>query len=340
MIQLPSSIVQKLKTTYEGKHVCVTGGAGFIGGHLVDALVSLGARVNVIDDLSNSTSEHLVELMSLEPDHVRFECASILEPAPLRQVVDQAAIVFHLAAQGSVPMSVEEPERSFDINATGTMRVAEAARLANVPRIVYSASSSAYGASEKLPKLETDTPQPISPYAAGKLAGEHVMTAWAHSYGMQCVSLRYFNIFGPRQSADSAYAAVIAAFAKAMLAGNAPTIFGDGTQSRDFTYVANAVLANLLAGATTTPLTGQIVNIGTGRRVDLLELARVMAESCGSPHLVPSHQPTRAGDVKHSLADITEATNLLGYNPITTLEDGMAATIDWCRQAYAPSSHK
>jgi len=339
MIQLPAAVVEKLRPDYTNRHVCVTGGAGFIGGHLVDALVALGAHVRVIDDLSNSTSEHIVELMTLEPDRVRFECASILEPAPLREVVRGSSLIFHLAAQGSVPMSVEEPERSFDINATGTMRVAEAARLAGVPRIVYSASSSAYGASEKLPKLETDPPQPISPYAAGKLSGEHVMTAWAHSYGMQTLSLRYFNIFGPRQSADSAYAAVIAAFAKAMLAGNSPTIFGDGTQSRDFTFVSNAVLANLLAGATQAPLNGQVVNIGTGRRVDLLELARVMAQACGSPHLVPKHEQSRAGDVKHSLADISEATQLIGYEPITTLEDGMAATIEWCRQAYAPSSH-
>lgn len=338
MIQLPAATLQKLRPAYEGKQVCVTGGAGFIGGHLVDALLHLGASVRVIDDLSNSSSDHLVELMSIEPQRVTFESASILEPAPLRSAVKGASVIFHLAAQGSVPKSVEDPEDSFDVNATGTMRVAESARLASVPRIIYSASSSAYGASEKLPKLETDPPQPVSPYAAGKLAGEHVMTAWAHSYGMQTLSLRYFNIFGPRQSADSAYAAVIAAFAKAILSGNQPTIFGDGAQSRDFTYVSNAVLANLLAGATQSPLTGQAVNIGTGRRVDLLELAKVMAQTCNATHLVPTHKPPRAGDVKHSLADISEARQLLGYEPITTLEEGMAATIEWCRQVYAPSS--
>lgn len=335
MVKLPAHWIERLIPRFEGVRVCVTGGAGFIGGHLVDALVSLGANVSVIDDLSNSTAEHLAGLIELEPDRVRFVNASILEDTALGDAVEGCKHVFHLAALGSVPQSIEQPERSFVVNALGTLRVAQAARQAGAARLIYSASSSAYGTNEALPKREDHVPETVSPYAAGKLAGEHLMRTWSECYALSTISLRYFNVFGPRQSADSAYAAVIAAFAKRLLAGEPPVIFGDGRQSRDFTYVSNAVLANLLAAATEKPLRGEAVNIGTGRRVNLLELASVMADLCGAPHLAPVHKPERPGDVRHSLADLTRALEVIGYEPIGKLEPGLKETIAWYRGVLA-----
>jgi nucleoside-diphosphate-sugar epimerase len=338
VLRLPQEWVTRLRPRLEGKRVCVTGGAGFIGGHVVDALLSLGCHIAVIDDLSNSSAEHLAGLMDIEPDRVRFVHGSILDDAALQDATRGAEIIFHLAAVSSVPRSIAEPERSYAVNATGTLRVAEAARRAGVRRVVYSASSSAYGQGERMPKVETDQPAPVSPYAASKLAGEHVMLAWARSYAISTVSLRYFNIFGPRQPADSPYSAVIAVFARKLLAGEAPVIFGDGGQTRDFTYVSNAVLANLLAGASERPLAGEVVNIGSGRRIDLLTLYRHIAEACGSPHIQPNFQPARAGDVRHSLADVAKAGELLGYEPVVPLEEGLAETIDWYKGLFAPDA--
>jgi len=335
VLRLPQEWVARLHPRLEGKKVSVTGGAGFIGGHLVDALLSLGCRISVIDDLSNSTADHLAELIDIEPDRVRFTHGSILDDAALNEAVEGAEVLFHLAAVSSVPRSIAEPERSYAVNATGTMRVAEAARRAGVRRVVYSASSSAYGQGERLPKVETDVPAPVSPYAASKLAGEHIMLAWAKSYGLSTISLRYFNIFGPRQPADSPYSAVIAVFAKQLLAGEAPVIFGDGAQSRDFTYVSNAVLANLLGGSSEKPLAGEVVNVGAGLRVDLLTLYRQIAESCGCQHIQPKLVPARAGDVRHSLADLSRTRELLGYEPVVSMEDGLAETMHWYRTLYA-----
>ncbi|MFN7020098.1 MAG: SDR family oxidoreductase [Phycisphaerales bacterium] len=338
MLRLPQEWVARLRPRYEGKRVCITGGAGFIGGHLVDALLSLGSRITVIDDLSNSTAAHLADLIDIEPERVRFVHGSILDDASLSQAVEGAERLFHLAAVSSVPRSIADPERSYAVNATGSLRVAEAARRAGVERIVYSASSSAYGQGERLPKVETDTPAPVSPYAASKLAAEHIMLAWAHSYGLSTVSLRYFNIFGPRQPADSPYSAVIAVFAKKLLEGAAPTIFGDGGQTRDFTYVTNAVLANLLAGSSERPLAGEVVNIGSGRRIDLLTLYRKIAEHCGTPHIQPIHQPDRPGDVRHSLADLGRAKELIGYEPVVGLDDGLAETMAWYKAQFVGDS--
>lgn len=331
MLRVPNEWVSRLRPRFEGRPVCISGGAGFIGGHLVDALLSLGATISIVDDLSNSTAEHIGELIDIEPDRVRFVHGSILDDAALRDAFEQADTVFHLAAVSSVPRSVSDPERSFAVNAIGTMRVAEAARRAGVKRVVYSASSSAYGASERMPKVETDLPEPVSPYAASKLAGEHVMLSWARSYGLSTVSLRYFNIFGPRQPADSPYSGVIALFARKLLAGQTPAIFGDGRQSRDFTFVANAVLANLLAAASDRPFSGEVINVGAGERTELLQLVRTMAELCGVSHLKPTFQPARVGDVRHSLADLSRAHELLGYQPIVGLADGLAQTLDWYR---------
>lgn len=334
-MKLPADRVSQLRSYYQGRAVCVTGGAGFIGGHLVDALLSLGASITVIDDLCNSTLENLAPLIEMEPDRVRFVHGSILDDAALRDACAGAKTVFHLAALGSVPRSVEEPQRTWSVNTTGTLRVLEAARNAPADRVVFAASSSAYGEQPELPKVETQMPQVLSPYGASKLAGEHLLTTWSHCYGLSTVGLRYFNIFGPRQSADSAYAAVIAGFAHRLAAGQPPVIFGDGAQTRDFTFVANAVLATLLAGSSSKPLKGEVMNIGTGRRVSITDLAILMAERFNQPQLRPTYQPARPGDVKHSLADITKARQVLGYEPFATLEVGLEETIEWFKRGLA-----
>lgn len=332
-MKLPSERVKTFRAFYEGRAVCVTGGAGFIGGHLVDALLSLGARVAVIDDLSNSSLDHLTALMEMEPTRLRFVHGSILDDDALKDAVAESKTVFHLAAVGSVPRSIEDPRRSFAVNATGTLRVLEQAKKAGAQRVVLAASSSAYGDDAALPKVESQTPRPMSPYAASKLAAEGLVSAWSASYGLSGVCLRYFNVFGPRQPADSAYAAVVASFASRLLNGESPVIFGDGLQSRDFTYVGNAVLATLLAGSTDRALKGETVNVGTGSRIDLTRLAALMADKIGRPHLRPTHQPARAGDVRHSQADLSRARDLLGYEPFASLEDGISETLEWLKQS-------
>ncbi len=329
---------QNRRDALRGRSVCVTGGAGFIGGHLTEALLRLGARVAVIDDLSNAGFDLPAALLDRWSENFRFVHASILERRALAEAVEGADVVFHLAAMSSVPRSVEEPERSFEVNAAGTVRVLEAARAAGVRRLVYSASSSAYGDAPTLPKVETMRPDPLSPYAAGKLAGEEAVAAWSRCYPLEGISLRYFNIFGPRQPADSPYSGVVAAFARRLLSGQRPVIHGDGEQTRDFTYVDNAVLANLLA-ATAIPhpgeLRGQVVNVGSGERISINDLARLMAEAAGRPDLAPEHLPPRAGDVRDSLADIAAAELLLGYRPLATLRQGLEPTLAWYREQYA-----
>ncbi len=313
--------------------VCVTGGAGFIGGHLCEALITLGARITVIDDLSNSDAGHVSSLMDRAPEQVRFVQGSILHPAALSEAMDGAQRVFHLAALGSVPKSVEQPERTWLVNATGTMRVLEAARKAGAARLIYSASSSAYGNNPAQPKTETMAPEPESPYAAAKLAGESLCRSWASCYGIDTACLRYFNIFGPRQAADSAYAAVIPAFVSRFISGQAPTIFGDGEQTRDFTHVSNAVLANLLAAVSEKPINGSVVNIGAGQRTSVNQLAGMIKARLGIDDLSPEHVAERVGEVRDSVADVSLAKSLIGYEPITTLADGLAETVDWYRDS-------
>lgn len=348
-MKFPADIVGRLRRHYEGRPVCVTGGAGFIGGHLVDALISVGATVTVIDDLSSSSLDHLASLIELDPDRVRFVHGSILDDDAVADATTEARTIFHLAAIGSVPRSIAEPQRTWSVNATGTLRILEAARRrwqgmeraasGAGERLVFAASSSAYGDDPALPKIETQLPKPLSPYAASKLAAEHLLSSWSASYGISTVSVRYFNVFGPRQPADSAYAAVIPAFAKRLASGVPPVIYGDGRTSRDFTPVANAVLATLLAGAAERPLSGEAINVGTGRRITLLELAKLMAELVGRPGIQPELAPPRAGDVPHSLADLTRARELIGYTPIHSLEAGLSETIAWFLREPAPSDH-
>lgn len=334
MPTLPQDLAARIRPAIEGRACCVTGGAGFIGGHLTDALLALGARVTVIDDLSNSAAAHIGSQIEDHPDRVRLVHASILERAALDDAVEGCELVFHLAALGSVPRSVEDPTRTWLVNATGTMRVLEAAHRAGASRLVYSASSSAYGDNPTLPKHESQATEPMSPYAAAKLAGESLCRAWSACYGLDTACLRYFNIFGPRQAADSAYAAVVPAFIKALSEGQPPIIYGDGSQTRDFTHVSNAVAANLLAATNPDPIAGQVVNIGAGVRTSVRDLASNLATLCERPGLVPDHRPPRVGEVRDSVADIGAARRLIGYTPITDLRQGLAETVAWYRQDH------
>ncbi|MGI9013102.1 MAG: NAD-dependent epimerase/dehydratase family protein [Phycisphaerales bacterium] len=314
-----------LHNAYLNTQVLVTGGAGFIGSHLVDALVSLGARVRVIDDLSNGLASNLEQHARSAVDVVE---ASILDDAALKGAMAGCSHVFHQAALGSVPMSVERPADFHDVNTTGTLRVLEAAKAGGaVKRIVYAGSSSAYGDAAALPKREDMLPAPLSPYATSKLAGEYLMQSHAACYPIQTISLRYFNIFGPRQRPDSAYAAVIPAFAAALKANEQPLIFGDGEQTRDFTYVENAVFANLLAGASKHHLSGEVVNVAAGERYSLRELLSTMAELLQTEATFKS-MPARTGDVQHSQADITRARELLGYHVRVSFRAGLRATLE------------
>ena len=321
---------------FTGRRVLLTGGAGFIGSHLAEAFCQLNADVVVLDDLSGGDRDNLADFGPLE-----FVEGSILDSGLLAKVTAGCDYVFHLAALGSVPRSVELPRLYNDVNVTGTLNVLEAAREAGVKRVMFSASSSAYG-SNPVPWVETMPVLPRSPYAATKVADEALMRAWSHSYGLDTACLRYFNIFGPRQNANSAYAAVIAAFAKALHAGERPTIYGDGEQSRDFTFVANAVHANLLAARHDRPLEGSVLNVGCGDRISVNDLAVEMAKAWDRPDLTPVHQPERAGDIKHSFADLQKTTATLGYKPQVTFHDGLAATIDWYQSVFesepAPTS--
>lgn len=330
-MELPKDTFDEIREMYRGKAVCVTGGAGFIGGHIIDTLVASGASVNIIDDLSNSTLDHLSDHVELQPDTVRFIYGSILDDRAIGEAVDGCEIVLHLAALGSVPLSMKEPTRTFEVNASGTLRVLSAASKAGAKRVVLAASSSAYGDPETLPCVESLPPMPMSPYAASKITCEQLAHTWSNAYGLSTASLRYFNIFGPRQRADSAYAAVVAAFASNLLKGDRPVIFGDGKQSRDFTFISNAVYATLKAGATPTHLKGDVMNIGTGGSVTLVELADTMSEIIAGKPANPIFEPPREGDVRHSQADITRASEILGYQPIADLRDGLEQTCKWYR---------
>jgi UDP-glucose 4-epimerase len=310
-----------------GCRVLVTGGAGFIGSHLATALSSIGAEVTVLDDLSGGGDPKPL------PSDVKFVRGSILDRATVEQCTAGCRFVYHQAALGSVPRSVEQPRLFHEVNVTGTMNVLEAARQAGVKRVMFAASSSAYGDSETLPKIETMPAIPRSPYAANKVACEAMMSAYSASYSLDTVSLRYFNIFGPRQSPDNAYAAVIAAFAKAILNGQHPQIYGDGEQSRDFTYVDNVVLANLLAAISEQPLKGVVLNVACGQRVTVTELAQEMAKQLGRPDLMPIYRPHRAGDVKHSLADLSLTTARLGYRPVVGFQEGLTIALKWYASA-------
>lgn len=313
----------------------VTGGAGFIGSHIVTGLLERGDRARVFDDLSSGKLENLshLEVGPLGSDApVEFVQGDIATSDQLQAAVSGCQGVFHEAAQVSVPRSIEVPERSYAVNVTGTLRVLEAARAAGTNRVVFAASSAAYGNSETLPKEESMPSNPLSPYASGKLAGEHLLAVWARAYGMHTVALRYFNIFGPRQADDSPYTGVIAIFARALLEGRPVTIFGDGEQTRDFTYVDNVVQANLKAMDADGIDSGAVINVGGGERISLNQLYFAMAELCGVTD-APSYADERAGDVRHSLASLERAKAHLDYAPTVDWREGIARTVAWYRNA-------
>ena len=308
----------------------VTGGAGFIGSHLVQALISSGDEVRVLDDFSSGREENLEGFapgaVGSGAD-VELLRGDVADAEACARACEGVAGVFHEAALVSVPRSVEEPERTWEVNSAGTLILLEAAREAGVNRFVFASSSAAYGESEELPKVETMPVDPRSPYAASKVSGETLLAAYGASYGMQTVALRYFNVFGPRQLDDSPYTGVIAIFARCLLEGAPPTINGDGGQTRDFTYVDNVVAANLAAMGGEVPA-GSVINVGSGERVSILELYQAMAELQGSD-LEPVMGETRAGDVRHSLADLQRAEELLGYLPAVSWRDGLRKTLEW-----------
>jgi UDP-glucose 4-epimerase len=302
----------------------VTGGAGFIGSHLVDALVAQGQRVRVLDDFSTGLRENLAQHRNLD-----IVEGSLTDPAAVAKAAAGVQVVYHLGALASVARSVEAPLISHAACATGTLNVLDAARKAGVRRVVYAASSSAYGGASSEDGQTEDTPlKALSPYAAAKLAGELYMQAFTATYTLETVRVRFFNIFGPRQRADSPYSGVIALFIAAMTADKPPTVHGDGLQSRDFTYVTNAVQALQKAAGAPKQAVGEVYNVGTGSSVSVLDLVAALNKLMGK-NLKPVHGPTRAGDVKFSKADISRTRRDLGYAPDVTFEEGLKRTLAW-----------
>lgn len=308
------------------KKVLVTGGAGFIASHITTALVERGDKVRVFDNLCTGFKHNLAHVA----DDIEFIEADIADEKAVGQAMRGVELVFHQAALASVQLSIENPLATHQSCATGTLNVLHHAAKAGVSRVVYAASSSAYGDRPFAAKRESDLHQVLSPYAAAKLAGELYCEAFYHSFGLETVGLRYFNVFGPRQDPASPYSAVIPIFVSAILSGQPPTIFGDGHQSRDFIYVDNVVQGNLLA-AEAPDAPGKIFNMGQGRQTSLLQLLSLLSDLLDKP-VQPRFDPTRSGDVRESMADISQARSILGFEPKTSLEDGLRHTIDYYRQ--------
>ncbi len=309
------------------RKVLVTGGAGFIGSHLVDALVERGMQVRVLDNLSTGRLENL----ELSRNKIDFLEADLTDPVAVARAVSGMDCIFHVAAIASVPRSVAKPMETHAACATATLTLLEACRKAGVRRMVYSASSSAYGNSTNPTKRETDLATAISPYAAAKLAGELYCQAFSAVSEVETVSLRYFNVFGPRQDPNSEYSAVIPKFITMMLSGKAPTIFGDGKQSRDFVYVSDVVEANLRAAeAPADHVSGHVFNVGAGRKVTLLDLISQLNKLLDL-NIKPKYDKDRPGDVRESLADISEATKHLDYRPQVEFDDGLSQSINYYR---------
>ena len=314
----------------------ITGVAGFIGSSLARAILAQGDEVRGIDNFSTGKRANLDEILS----QIDFREADLLNLDAMKDACQGVDYIFHEAAVPSVPKSVLDPLGSNRANIDGTVHLLIAARDAKVTRVVYAASSSAYGDTPTLPKHERMLPNPNSPYAVAKLAGEYYMTSFYRCYGLETVSLRYFNIFGPRQDPSSPYSGVLAKFITQMLNGESPTIFGDGAQSRDFTYIQNAVDANLLAiRAPASQAAGQLFNVATGKRADLNEAFQLLKKITGYCGNV-KYQPERAGDVKHSLADLSRTEKHLGYKPTVDFEEGLRRTVDWYREQQSEMAGK
>jgi len=314
----------------------ITGAAGFIGSSLARAVLAQGDEVRGVDNFSTGNRANLDEILS----QIDFREVDLLNLDAIKDACKGVDYIFHEAAIPSVPKSVLDPLGSNRANIDGTVHLLIAARDAKVKRVVYAASSSAYGDTPTLPKHEAMLPNPNSPYAVAKLAGEYYMTSFYRCYGLETVSLRYFNIFGPRQDPTSPYSGVLAKFITQMLNGEAPTIFGDGAQSRDFTFIQNAVDANLLAiKAPASQAAGQIFNVATGKRADLNQAFQLLKKITGYTGDV-KYAASRSGDVKHSLADLSRAEKHLVYRPTVDFEEGLRLTVDWYRQQSGTTAKK
>jgi len=306
----------------------VTGGAGFIGSHLAERLLADGHDVRVLDDFSSGKEANLDFAPPAKGGRLEVMRGDVSDEEVARRAVSGVACVYHQAAIPSVPRSIDNPAATHRANATGTLNLLIAARDAKVSRFVYASSSSVYGDTPTLPKVESMTPAPLSPYAISKLSAEHYARVFHRIYGLPTIGLRYFNIFGPRQDPTSQYAAVVPRFITAIAAGRAPVIYGDGEQTRDFNYVGNAVEANLRAAACSDSAFGMTFNVACGARISLLDLVDRINGIFGT-RVVPVHEESRPGDVKHSLADISLAGKHLGWRPATGLDEGLKKTADW-----------
>lgn len=306
-------------------NVLVTGGAGFIGSHLSDALVDRGHRVRVMDNFSSGKRENL----SAVADRIELFEGDLRDPDHCRRACDDIEFIFHEAAVPSVPKSVEDPQTSHDANVNGTFNLFSAAVACKVKRVIYAASSSAYGDTEVSPKHEGLRPDPLSPYAAQKLLGELYARAFHECYGLQTISLRYFNVFGPRQDQASQYAAAIPAFVTAIMQGTPPTVYGDGEQTRDFTHIDSVVHGNMLA-MEVAKTAGEVVNVACGERISVNEIIAAINRVLGT-NVKTNHVAPRAGDVRHSCADIRLAKELLGFAPVVGFDEGLRGAIDYYR---------
>jgi nucleoside-diphosphate-sugar epimerase len=304
----------------------VTGGAGFIGSNIVEYLLGQGESVRVLDNLATGKRDNIEPFL----DRIDFVEADMRDDDVCRRAVDDIDFILHQAAIPSVPRSIDEPVMTTEVNVMGTVKLLTAAAAAGVRRVVYAASSSAYGDQPIESKHENLVPSPLSPYAAAKLAGEHFCMAYSQSMNLECVGLRYFNVFGPRQDPTSTYSAVIPLFITAVIEDRRPTIYGDGTQTRDFTYVENNVRANVLAATTGKPVAGRIFNVACGASFSLLQLLDAINRTLGKS-VEPIMAPARAGDVRHSLADIEQARKTFGYEVWVDFDEGMRRTIEWYR---------
>ncbi len=308
--------------------VLVTGGAGFIGSNLAEELIRQGARVTIIDNFTTGFRENLEEIRG----DFEFIEGDINDETALTNAIEGVEIVFHEAALPSVPRSVEDPAETHRVCVDGTFNLLNKAKDVGVRRFIYAASSSAYGNQPVLPKVETMRPDPLSPYAVAKLTGEYYCRAFHHVYGIETMSLRYFNVFGPRQNPGSMYSGVISRFIDALMTGQSPVIYGDGEQSRDFTYISNVVNANIKAAQTTLGF-GETINVANGDRITLNSLLDILKTITNSPNTIADYQPPRSGDVTHSQADNDRAIECLDYSVIVGLEEGLRKTIDWWKSS-------
>lgn len=302
----------------------VTGGAGFIGSHIAETLAARGASVRVIDNLSTGRLEN-IEAIGAKVDFIRGDLA---DEATVRRAVEDVEIIFHEAALPSVPRSVANPRETHLACVEGTFNLLLAAKEKGVRRLIYAASSSAYGDQPTLPKVESMRPEPLSPYAAAKLVGEYYCQVFSRTYKFETICLRYFNVFGPRQDPSSPYSGVVSRFIDFLAKGERPVIYGDGEQTRDFTYISNAVDANVLAAEAEKGI-GKVINIANGERVTINQIFQSLREITGCHSIDPEYQQARTGDILHSLADISCARELLGYAPAVGLGPGLQATVDW-----------